>query len=214
MLTQHILPPYSGQPADSAVILLHGLGDSGAGLIDLGEIWQQALPNTQFLAPDAPFACDMAPFGYQWFSLKNRDPATLLAEVQRAEPVLNDYIDTVLQTLALPANRLALVGFSQGTMLSLYVAPRRPLALAGIAAYSGAMIGAENLPAECLSKPPVLLVHGTADEIVPFSALAHAEQALLDAGLPVSKRVCQGLGHSIDNAGLREGLVFLRNVLI
>lgn len=213
MLNDHSLPPLSGKPAHSAVILLHGLGDSGAGLIGLGEYWRRDLPDTAFFAPDAPFDCDMAPFGRQWFSLQNRAPAALLAGARQAEPLLNDYIDRTLERLALPPGKLALVGFSQGTMLSLYAAPRRALAVAGLVGYSGSMIGGEALPAEALSHPPVLLAHGTADGVVPFAAMAWAEQCLRAAKLPVSTLACPGLEHTIDDAGLAAGLTFLRKVL-
>ena len=103
MLNEHTLPPLSGGKPRHAVILVHGLGDSGAGLIGLGDVWRQALPDTEFLAPDAPFPCDMAPFGYQWFSLQNRSPAAILANVREASPILDAYIDEVQASRALPS---------------------------------------------------------------------------------------------------------------
>ena len=211
-LTDHRLPPLSGRAPTAAVILLHGLGDSGAGLIDLGVAWREALPNAVFVAPDAPQPCDMAPFGYQWFSLQDRTPAAMLRGVQQAAPILNEYIDNVAAHYQLTDQRVALVGFSQGTMMSLYVGPRRAKALGGILGYSGALIGAETLLAESQSKPPVQLVHGMQDDVVPFAAMRHAEVSLKAAGIAVQSLPCPQLAHSIDQAGLQRGAQFLRKI--
>lgn len=212
-MNDHRLPPLDGGTAQSAVILLHGLGDSGAGLIDLGVMWRQHLPQTLFVAPDAPYPCDMAPMGHQWFSLQDRTPLAILTGVQQAAPLLNAYIDQIMAETALAADRIALVGFSQGTMMSLYVAPRRSEALAGVIGYSGALVGAETLGFEQKSRPPVLLVHGTQDDVVPFSAMSHAEYCLRAVGMSVSTQACPALGHSIDQIGLNKGLGFLQKVL-
>jgi len=213
MLSDNRLPPLSGGAPKSAVIILHGLGDSGAGILPLGEAWQRGLPETEFLAPDAPFPCDIAPFGFQWFSSQDWSPPVILAGVKKAEPYLNEYIDHILSSRGLPPDKLALVGFSQGTMMSLYVAPRRSPSLAGVVGYSGALIGGDTLPQERKSAPPVLLVHGMRDEVVPFSALAHAERGLQNANINVSAIARPDLYHSVDETGLAEGLRFLRKVL-
>jgi phospholipase/carboxylesterase len=213
MLKHKTIPPFSGNPPKHLVILLHGVGDSGAGVIGLGRSWRQGLPDTEFLSPDAPFPCDIAPFGRQWFSLQDRSPAALLAGVQIAAPFLNAFIDGVLASRALPPERLALVGFSQGAMLSLYVAPRRTQSLAGVIGYSGGIIGSDTLPIERKSNPPILLVHGTVDDVVSFGAMARAEEGLKNANLDVTTLARPGLGHSIDDVGLAEGLKFLRKVL-
>ena len=212
MLNDNRLPLLSGHAPAAAVILLHGLGDSGAGLIDLGVAWREALPDAVFVAPDAPHACDMAPFGYQWFSLQDRSPTAILRGVQQAAPILNAYIDSITTHYQLPDQRVALVGFSQGTMMSLYVGPRRAKGLGGILGYSGALIGAETLLAETQSKPPVLLVHGMQDDVVPFAAMRHAEVSLHAAGIAVETLPCPNLAHSIDQAGLQAGARFLRKI--
>jgi len=212
MLHAEKLDPLNGAPPASAVILLHGLGDSGQGLIDIGGLWQRELPDTVFLAPDAPDPCDMCPFGYQWFSGQDWSPQAVLQGVQKAAPALNAYIDFVLDTYGLPSEKLALVGFSQGTMMSLYVGPRREKQLGGILGYSGALIGGESLVREKKSAPPIMLVHGTNDEVVPFQSLALAERGLQDVNMNVAVVECPGLGHSIDDKGLAEGLVFLRRI--
>lgn len=201
--------PAAGGKPDSLVILLHGLGADGDDLIGLAPHWAQALPNTVFVSPHAPFPCDMAPYGRQWFSLQDRAPGMILAGVQAAAPILNEFIETELQAHSLTDDRLALVGFSQGTMMSLYVTPRREREVAGVVGYSGALVGADLLASEVRSRPPVLLIHGDADQVVPVQAMDAAARALKAAGIPVTTERRPGLPHSIDEAGLVKGGRFL-----
>lgn len=201
--------PVAGGRPRSLVILLHGLGADGDDLIQLAPHWAQRLPSTEFVSPHAPFPCDMAPYGRQWFSLQDRGPQAVLAGVEAAAPILDAFIDASLEARGLPASAVALVGFSQGTMMSLFVAPRRAAAVAGIVGYSGAMIGADRLATDCRSKPPVLLVHGDADPVVPFAAMMAAESALRASGIDVATERRPGLPHSIDEVGLVKGAAFL-----
>ncbi len=216
MLRTYRIPPLSGK-ADSVVIFLHGLGDNGAGgLLELGRVWQQALPNTEFLCPDAPFEFDMAPpdlGGRQWFSLKEFTQAAIETGVKTAAPLLDDYINTVLVGLDLTPARLALVGFSQGTMMSLYVAPRRGEQIACIIGYAGRLIFGDELAVEKKSSPPVLLIHGTHDAVLPFASMREAEARLQKAEIPVRTLACPQLGHSIDDAGIAAGMAFLQQYL-
>lgn len=211
MLNDVVLKPKNGA-ASRAVIIVHGLGDSASGIIGLGEAFREALPETEFLAPDAPDPCDFSPFGFQWFPATDWTPSVVLQGVKKAAPSLDSYIDYVLESRNLTPDKLALVGFSQGTMMSLYVAPRRSQSLAGVVGYSGALIGGQTLPQERRSAPPVLLVHGTHDDVVPYGAMAHAQEGLQLANINVSSVPCPNLGHSIDDLGLREGVLFLRKV--
>ena len=206
-------PPRSGGKPKSLVVLLHGLGADGNDLISLAPYWAPLLPDTEFVAPHAPFPCDMAPYGYQWFSFQERTPAAVLAGVRAAAPFLDTFLDEALAARGLDESRLALVGFSQGTMMSLHVGLRRAKPVAGILGYSGRLIGDETLSEELRSKPPVLLMHGTADEIVPFESLALAEASLKRLGVPVTTVKRPGLGHSIDEIELAQGSEFLRTVL-
>jgi len=216
-LTTHRVAPYSNAAPASVVIFLHGLGDSGSGgLLEIGRMWQRALPNTEFLCPDAPFAFDQAPLdfgGRQWFSLNDRSQAAIDDGVRQAAPLLNDYIDEILEARNLKSARLALVGFSQGTMMALHVGLRRAAPVAAIIGYSGMLTCADRLAAEKLSSPPILLAHGVADEVVPFAAMQTAEQVLKMVGVNVESLACPRLGHGIDDAGIAAGLRFLQHYL-
>lgn len=195
------------------MILLHGLGADGQDLIGLADQWADMLPHAAFAAPNAPEPCDMAPMGYQWFSLQNRDPAALLEGARTAAPVIDGFIDEQLAHHGLDESRLVLVGFSQGTMMSLHVALRRARPMAGVLGYSGALIGAEELPDAVVSRPPVMLVHGDADDLVPVEAMHAAASALGAAGLTAEWHVCRGVGHGIDPRGLALGGGFVRDRL-
>jgi phospholipase/carboxylesterase len=212
-LTGPSRPPVSGGKPRRLVILLHGLGADGNDLIGLQQRWGRVVPDAEFISPNAPFPCDMAPYGYQWFSVQDRTPAALLAGLRAAVPSLDAFIDEELQKRGLTEADTALVGFSQGTMMSLYIGLRRAKPLAGILGYSGRLIAPELLASELRSRPPVLLVHGTHDPLVPFESLADAEAALKAAGVPVETLACPGIEHAIDPEGLQRGGAFLKQVL-
>jgi len=218
MLTDYRIHPASGGKSKQVVIFLHGVGDSGSGgLLTIGQMWQASLPDCEFLCPDAPFPYDMAPAdfgGRQWFSLQSFAPDAILAGVQKAAPILNNYIDNVLVTRNLTPDKLALVGFSQGTIMSLYVAPRRAKSIGCVIGYAGLLAGAESLMAEKKSEPPVLLVHGMLDEVVPYDAMGAADRALRMTNIPVTTISCPRAGHNIDDVGLEEGLKFLKKYLV
>lgn len=201
------------RPPETMVILLHGLGSDGRDLISLAPLWGKSLTNTIFISPDAPFQCDMAPMGYQWFSLQDRDPHKVLAGVQNVAPALNTFIDEQLERHNLTPDKLVLGGFSQGCMMSLYNGPRYKDKIAGILGYSGALIWDEDTTAEKLQKPPVFLAHGRADEVVPFSAHEQAVEVLKEFDFDLTSNAYAGLGHSINQEGLDAGLTFLKSAL-
>lgn len=209
-----VFEPASGGEAKQLVVLCHGVGADGHDLIGLAPYWAPALPDAKFVSPHAPFPCDMAPFGRQWYSLQDRSADAIEAGTREAAPILDAFLDRQLADLGLDDTKLALVGFSQGTMMSLFVGPRRAKACAGILGYSGRLPAPESLPAEIRSKPPVFLIHGDADPIVPFESLELARAALDGAGVPVEAHSRPGLGHSIDEWGLQAGAQFLRRVLL
>jgi phospholipase/carboxylesterase len=212
-LTGPVFKPASGGAPKQLVVLLHGLGADGHDLIGLAPHWAQLLPDAEFVSPDAPFPCDMAPYGRQWFSFQTRTPANVLAGVRAAAPLLHAFLDDALAARGLDDGKLALVGFSQGTMMALFVGLRRPKAAAAIVGFSGRLLAPELLPGEIRSRPPVLLVHGDNDPVVPFESLALAVQGLEAAGVAVEQLVRPGLGHGLDDEGLRRGGAFLRDHL-
>ena len=195
------------------VIFLHGLGADGQDLIGMADELSDHLLDTAFISPDAPFACDMAPYGRQWFSLQSRAEADLEREVKKAEPILNAYIDEALKKFDLPISKVALVGFSQGTMTSLYTALRRETSVAAIVGFSGAMVAAAKLPREAKAKPPICLIHGDADPVVPFGAMEIAERALKAADISVETHARPNLPHGIDSEGLDIAAKFLQKSL-
>jgi len=205
--------PSAGGPPARLVILLHGYGADGNDLLGLAPHWARAMPQTEFLSPHAPFPCEAAPYGRQWFGFEGRDESMILAETQTAAAILDVYIDAELARRGLSEEQLALVGFSQGTMMALYVAPRRSRAVAAVVGYSGSLIAPQRLAREVKSKPPVLLVHGNADQVVPHAALAAARSALQAVGIAVTAVTRPGLAHGIDDEGLVHAREFLTAAL-
>jgi len=205
--------PASGRDPQSIVILLHGYGSNGADLMGLVPYWRARLPDTVFMAPNAPEICPGVPGGFQWWPLTDLGRESRAAGVRQAAPLVNAFIDRHRTTYDLPNSKVALVGFSQGTMMALHVGPRRPEVLAGIVGYSGMLADAEALQTEVKTKPPLLLVHGDADPMVPFAAMGQAEVEFKRMGFEISTHAARGLGHSIDEAGLRLGGEFLTRVL-
>ena len=201
------LPPARGT-ATHLVVLCHGYGADGNDLIGLAPHWQRALPTVAFVAPNAPERCPGSP-GYQWFPISRLDPGEVTKGVEAAAPALDAFLDAELARLELPGDRLALVGFSQGTMLSLQVGLRRAVKPAAIVGYSGMLAGAETQPKLGPDAPPILLAHGDADPMIPANALFLSAGALGRAGANVQWHLSPGLGHSIDEAGLALGGTFL-----
>lgn len=202
--------PKSGEKPKQLVVLLHGLGADGNDLISLAPMLAEYLPDAEFISPDAPEPCDMAPFGRQWFSLQDWSSESMLAGVRKAEPVLNAWLDEELEKRGLDESKLAVLGFSQGTMTALHALPRRAKACAGIAGFSGALMGADLLGKEAKSKPPICLVHGEEDMVVPFETMAAAEKALKGAGFSVEAHARPGLPHGIDPEGIDAAGKFLK----
>ncbi len=207
------LEPRSGT-AKQLVVFLHGYGADGNDLIDIGRAWQGLLPDAAFVSPHAPRPCGQAPVGREWFPLTFRDPNERWTGVNAAAPGLNAFLDAELKRRNLPGSKLALVGFSQGTMMSLHVGLRRAEAPAAIVGYSGMLVIPEDLEPEAFageirSRPPVLLVHGDADQLIPVQALFHAAQGLSALEVPTEFHVSPGVAHGIDQEGLRHGGEFL-----
>ena len=214
VLTGPSYAPDSEGPAKQIVIFLHGVGANGDDLIGLAPVLSRSLPNTQFLAPNAPEPCDMGPFGYQWFSLQDRSPSAIESGVRASADLVNKFIDDSCELYNVEPNKVALFGFSQGCMMSLFVGLRRERELAAILGYSGTLVAPEKLSNEIVSRPPVLLVHGEEDQVVPFHMFERAKAGLLSAGVDVNALSRPGVGHGIDEEGLGKGLELLVNQLL
>ncbi|HEX5212926.1 MAG TPA: prolyl oligopeptidase family serine peptidase [Pseudolabrys sp.] len=207
------IEPRSGQ-AKQLVVFLHGYGADGNDLIEIGRAWQGLLPDAAFVSPHAPRPCGQAPMGREWFPLTFRDPDERWNGVNAAAPVLERFLDGELKRRNLPPQALALVGFSQGTMMALHVGLRRTVPPAAIVGYSGILIMpndamSDAFAAEIKSRPPVLLIHGDQDELIPVQALMHSAQGLAALNIPAEWHISPGIGHGIDQEGLRQGGEFL-----
>jgi phospholipase/carboxylesterase len=224
-LSGPVLPPSHGKAPDAAVVILHGYGANGDDLIGLAPFFAGVLPNAIFYAPNAPQPWEGGGFsGRQWFGLPGYDPMAMqrdpnlrterfkamTAGAAAAAVPLNRFLDQVLAHHSLAPKRLALLGFSQGTMMSLYVGLRRQEQIAAILGYSGALVGADKIASEVVAKPPVCLVHGADDPVVPVQCVADIETALTPLGISVEKHIIPGLQHGIDPGGAQAGAAFLK----
>jgi phospholipase/carboxylesterase len=202
--------------ARALVVFLHGYGADGSDLLGLGDVLGPHLPGVAFLGPDAPEPCVGNPFGRQWFPIPWLDGSSEQAAAEglaRAAEDLNGFLDQALADEGLAPQALALVGFSQGAMMAMHVAPRRAQAVAGVVAISGRLLAPERLEAEVKVRPPVLLVHGDQDDVVPFGNMEFAGQSLVQAGFQVYGHVMEGTAHGIAPDGLGVTLQFLKDRL-
>ncbi len=205
------IAPKSGK-AKHLVVFLHGYGADGNDLVEIGRQWQDWLPDAAFVSPHAPNPCGMSPMGREWFPLTFRDPDERRRGVIAARPGLDAFLDAELAHLGLDDSALALVGFSQGTMMALHSGLRRRRPPAGILGYSGVLVAPELL-GEATGKPPIFLIHGDSDEVIPLDALFMTTDALTTAEIPSQWHISPGLAHGIDGEGLRQGGLFLAHAL-
>ena len=212
VLSGPAVPPRKGQ-ARTLVVLLHGWGANGNDLIGLAGPLQKTLPQARISSPDGPEPCDQNPAGRQWYSLMEAHPERARQGIDRASDMINSWVDSELERLGLDDSALALLGFSQGCMMALHVALRRSQPVAAVAGFSGMLIEEESLGREIVSRPPVFLCHGDADEVVPFAMLHSAVDTLGRHDVPVQWHVCQGIGHGIDPESLDFAARFIRDAL-
>ena len=200
------------QKAESVVVFLHGYGADGADLLGLADPLAPHLPGTAFYAPNAPERCVNNPMGYQWFPIPWMDGSSeeqAKSSAAQSFHDINAFLDKVLKDEGVPADRLALVGFSQGTMMALSVAPQRVPEIAGVVGFSGRLIDPEQA-VDAKTRPPILLIHGDEDPVVPFDSMGIAGEALQNAGFTVYGHVMKGTGHGISPDGLSVALAFLK----
>ena len=228
VLTGPTRPPSSGRPARQAVVFLHGYGADGNDLIGLAPWFAESLPDAAFYSPHAPEPFEMAPFGRQWFTLRGYDPgmmrrdparladafAAMYEGVKKSAEPLNNFLDAILNELQLTPQALALVGFSQGTMMAMHVGLRRLPQIGAIVGYSGALVGSPHLAGEDLAAPPILLVHGSEDDVVPVTALTTMQRDLDEHGISFSAHVIPNHGHGIEQEGATLGRSFLHQTLV
>ena len=208
--------PISGS-IRSIVVFLHGYGANGADLLGIADVLGEHLPDTLFVAPDAPEACPGSPMAHQWFPIPWLDASSEEEAQLSMEAACNDlnaFLDALIVDEDVLPEQVALFGFSQGSMMSLNVAPRREDAFAGIVAFSGSLLEPELLADEVQNKPPVLLIHGDQDDVVPPDSMSKAALGLEKAGFKeVFAHVMKGTGHAIAPDGLSVALAFIRDKL-
>jgi len=203
------MPPARGGKPDSLVIFLHGYGSNGADLLSLAPEWAKALPGAAFVSPNAIEPVPEAPGGYQWFPIASLEPHLMEHGVRAAAPSLDRFIDRELERYSLDASRLALVGFSQGTMMALHVALRREQPVAAVLGYSGVLVGGRALKEEIRAKPPVLLIHGDRDPMIPVPYMFDSAEALAAAEHGAQWHLSYGVPHAIGPDGVDLGRAFL-----
>jgi phospholipase/carboxylesterase len=207
------LNPLSGLKPEALVILIHGYGSNGEDLISLAAMMQPSLPYAVFVAPNAPSQLPHMAAAHQWWPIETFSMAERAVGAAAAAPTLDAFISEELNKAGLTSDRMVLVGFSQGTMMALHVGLRRLEAVAGIVGISGMLVASESLEADIRSRPPVLLIHGTQDDVVPFRSMELASSALANAGVPVATHASVGLDHSVGPDGLSAATQFARLVL-
>jgi phospholipase/carboxylesterase len=200
--------------ARALVVFLHGYGADGNDLIEIGRAWQGAMPHAAFVSPHAPQPCGQNPMGREWFPLFDRAQSERWRGVCAAAPLLDQFLDAELKRWNLPPSAVVLVGFSQGTMMALHVGLRRATAPRAVVGYSGLLVVEPNSKPESLerdirSRPPVLLIHGDGDDVIPPQALFIAANGLAAVGVPIEWHLSPGIGHGIDQEGLRQGGEFI-----
>ena len=214
-LKNHVVQALSGK-SDSLVVFLHGYGADGADLLNLADSLKIHLPNTIFMSPDAPNKSTMNPFGYEWFPIPRLDGSSLEnAKKGRDEATkeLNLFLNEIKENTGIPFERIFLFGFSQGCMMSLHLAPRKNEKIAGVIGIAGMLMQPELLEKEAVQKPPILLVHGDEDDVVPYEELNLAADTFVKANFEVYTLTSKGAGHSITEDGLRAALQFIKNIL-
>ena len=211
-LMSHHQGTASGEAPKQLVVMLHGYGADGADLIGLAPMLGQVLPDAAFVAPNAPFPCSMAAWGFQWFDIDGAGTERRLEGARFADKILQPFFDAQLEAHGVPPEELYIFGFSQGMMMALHSGLRRAVQPKCVIGISGRLLSPELLATEMTNKPPVLLVHGDRDEVVPQESQEKARDALLAAGLDVQSHVVNGLGHGIDEEAILHTAQFLHRV--
>ena len=200
----------------SLVVFVHGYGADGADLLSISSVLSNHFPDTLFVAPDAPTKCQMSPFGFQWFPIPSMDGSSemvAMQELEKTSVLFNHWLDGLISDEKVDHRNVILFGFSQGTMLSLFMGPQRQVSLGGIIGFSGKLINIDVFRGKIKSRPPILLVHGDEDQVVSPSCLPEAFKELSALNFKVEKHISVGSGHGVAQDGLQKALVFLKRHL-
>jgi len=208
------VPPLSKNKPQQVVVLCHGYGGDGKDISTLAINWQRFLPDTIFLCPNAPEVCTVNPNGYQWFDLASENKKIILEKSLIAEEKLSLFLDQVLDNLKLEPINLALVGFSQGCMMSIQVGLKKNKPINCIVGYSGKVINQEHLSNNIKFKPKILLMHGANDTIVPATHLLEAKEYFNNHGIKIKTKIFNNCDHKIPVEGVSLGLGFIRKNLL
>ena len=208
------ISPFTKNKPQQAVVLCHGYGGDGQDISNLAINWQRFLPETIFLCPNAPEICAVNPQGYQWFDLSSDKEELILEKSLAAEAKLNTFLDQVLNDFQLETNNLALVGFSQGCMMSIQIALKKKKQISCLIGYSGKVINQKHLSNNINSKPKIFLMHGANDTIVSPTHLLEAKEYLVKLGLKIKTKLFKDCEHRIPVEGSSLGLGFLKKNLL
>ena len=212
-LDASIIKPEKDKEIKNAIILLHGYGGDGNDISMLCLNWKRHLPNTIFICPNGHQKCSINPSGFQWFDLTKDEPEYILEESLKAEVKLNNFIDEIKNEFQLENKKICLSGFSQGCMISLNVGLRQLNKLGGIVGISGRLLMPESLEERKEgSYPPVILIHGDADEVVPISSMHDAEKVLNKIKVNFLTHISKNVGHGIAPDGLAKAQEFIKNI--
>lgn len=206
--------PLSKNKPQQVVVLCHGYGGGGKDISALAMSWQRFLPDAIFLCPNAPEICAVNPHGYQWFDLTVEKAEIILEKSLLAEEKLNIFLDQVLDNFQLGPNNLALVGFSQGCMMSIQVGLKKKKQINCLVGYSGKIINQKHLSDNINSRPKIFLMHGENDTIVPPMHLLEAKEYLTNHGLKIRTKMFKNCEHRIPVEGSSLGLAFLKKNLL
>ncbi len=212
-LNTTLINPSSNSSPKSIVILCHGYGGDGKDISILANYWKNFLPDTLFICPDAPEVCKLTPSGFQWFDLMDQTEEEILSKSLIAEQKLNFLIDEIIEKNNIKEEKIAMVGFSQGCMISLQTALKRKKQIKCVIGYSGKLLNPEHLKKNINSKPEIYLMHGDIDAVVPINFLLEAKSFFLENKYKISTKIFRNCEHRIPNEGLSIGFQFLKKNL-
>ena len=203
----------SGKAPKNLVLFMHGVGEDGRNIYDICMVLNRCIPDTHFLCPNGPFPYDMGFDGYQWFSLQDRSEHVLLEGINKALPIVNEYIDYNLKRFNLNDSNLAIMGFSQGCMMALHLGLRRPNPPACVIGFSGALIGGSALKNYKTNNPPIILSHGDLDQVVELNMMKNSVDLLKKLNKNVESHIFRGLSHELNEDSLNLAVDNLKKYL-